>query len=641
MPGQAEIEQTAATRKVARRMPVGAEIQPDGGVHFRVWAPRCRALDVVIGEDESTTPLARDADGYFEGVVESAGPGTLYRFRLDGDRLLPDPVSRYQPEGPHGPSMVVDPDAFAWNDRAWKGVNLKGQVVYEMHLGTFTPEGTWDAAAEQLDELRDLGITLLEIMPVNEFAGSFGWGYDGVTLFAPYHVYGDPDAFRRFVDRAHSIGMGVILDVVYNHFGPDGAYQTAFADYFSHKHNEWGQSLNFDGPGCGPVREYFLANAGYWIDEFHLDGLRLDATQAIHDDSTEHFLAALSKHTRSRSNGRSIVLIAENDDQDSRLVRPLDQGGYGLDAVWNDDFHHTAQVALTRRAEGYYRDFHGNPQELISATKWGYLFQGQFHTFQKKCKGTPAFGLPSASFVTYLENHDQVANSARGDRLSRLTSPGLYKAMTTLLLLAPGTPMLFQGQEFAASNPFLYFADHGGELGSAVRKGRAESLTTFKSLSHPDFQNGFADPTDRSTFERSRLDFSERESNAPIYRMVKDLLKLRREDPIFSAQRGDRLEGAVLGNDAFLLRYFTPDFPEEDDSRLLLINLGRDLTLSTFTEPLLSPPTCRRWEVLWASESHAYGGTWAPPLEVDNAWHLPGQSAVVLAPTAPPDPECL
>ncbi len=621
-----------------RRLPVGAEPLPEGGVHFRVWAPRRKRVQVVfeagrgVGANPQPVELEREPGGYFSGRA-SAGPGSLYHFRLDGEeRLYPDPASRFQPDGPHGPSQVVDPSSYNWGDLGWKGITLGGQVAYELHVGTFTPEGNWEAAGRQLPELVALGVTVLELMPVAEFPGRFGWGYDGVDLYAPYHLYGNPDDFRRFVDQAHAAGLAVILDVVYNHLGPEGNYLPQFSeDYFTDRYaNEWGEAINFDGPNSGPVREFFVANAGYWIDEFHLDGLRLDATQTILDSSPEHILTATGRRARTAAGNRSILLVAENEPQQVKLVRPAEQGGCGLDALWNDDFHHSAQVALTGHNEAYYMDYLGTPQELISAIKYGYLYQGQQYLWQKKRRGSPTFGLNPAVFILYIQNHDQIANSAAGLRIHRLTSPGRHRAMTALLLLAPGTPMLFQGQEFSASSPFLYFADHPSELAQLVRRGRAEFVAQFPSVADPKIQSRLPDPADPDTFQRSKLDLSERERHREAMALHRDLLVLRRDDPVFRRQEGGRVDGAVLAPEAFLLRFFG----EGGDDRLLLVNLGRDQILSPASEPLLASPEDRDWDLLWSSEDPLYGGLGTPYLWPDGNWRLPGHATVVLRPSA-------
>lgn len=603
------------------------------GVHFRVWAPKRQKVEVVFRDSAGPSELLDEGNGYFSGLVEGVGPGTLYKYRLDGRDAFPDPASRFQPEGPHGFSQVVDPSAFKWTDGAWKGVRRAGQVLYEMHVGTFTAEGTWAAAERELVELARLGVTVVEMMPVSEFPGRFGWGYDGVDLFAPFHLYGEPDDLRRFVDRAHALGIGVVLDVVYNHLGPDGNYLRQYADaYFTDRYkNEWGEAINFDGEDAGPVRELFLANAGYWIDEFHFDGLRLDATQDIHDSSDEPILIAIGQRVREAAGGRSTFIVAENEPQEARLVRPLDRGGFGFDALWNDDFHHTAMVALTGRNEAYYTDYLGTAQELVSAAKYGYLYQGQRYAWQKKRRGSPGLDLPPTSFVCYIQNHDQIANSGKGERCHFLSSPGRFRAMTALLLLGPATPMLFQGQEFCASAPFLYFADHEPELARNVEKGRMEFLAQFPSLSAPEVRSCIPAPHEPSTFERCKLDLSERERHGPCYTLHRDLLRLRREDPVFRAQGGGGLDGAVLTPETFLLRFFSPD--RNGDDRLLLVNLGRDLHLVPAPEPLLGPPDGARWEVLWSSEDPRYGGCGAaPPEDEDGGWRIPGQAAVVLRP---------
>ncbi len=569
-------------------------------------------------------------------MAEGAGAGALYRFRLDGgDSLYPDPASRFQPDGPHGPSQVIDLSAYQWRDAGWGGVRAQGQVVYEMHIGTFTPQGTWEAAARELPGLVRLGITVLEIMPVAEFPGAFGWGYDGVDLFAPTRLYGTPDDFRRFVDRAHELGLGVILDVVYNHLGPDGNYLEQFSEnYFTDRYeNDWGRAINFDGDDAGPVRELYLANAGYWIEELHMDGLRLDATQDIHDSSKDHILVAIARRVREAGGARSTWLVAENEPQQTSLARPADQGGYGLDALWNDDWHHTAIVALTGRSEAYYTDYCGSPQELISAAKYGYLYQGQRYTWQKQRRGTAGLGLPATAFIDFLQNHDQVANSARGERCHLLSHPGVFRAMTALLLLGPATPMLFQGQEFCASGPFLFFADHKEELARAVRRGREEFLAQFPSVAQPATREGIPDPAARETFERCKLDWSERASHAHCFALHEDLLRLRREDPVFRVQGAGGIDGAVLGPSAFVLRFFAP----EQGDRLLVVNLGKDLELAPAPEPLLGPPEGGRWETVWDSEQPKYGGSGAPPAEdEEGGWRLPGYAAVVLSPAMPP-----
>ncbi len=354
-------------------------------------------------------------------------------------------------------------------------------------------------------------------MPVAEFSGRFGWGYDGVDMYAPFHGYGRPDDFRRFVDNAHGVGVAVILDVVYNHFGPDGNYLRAFSPaYFTGRYdNEWGDAINFDGEDAVPVREFFIENAGYWIDEFHLDGLRLDATQQIYDRSPDHVLAAAVQRARTMAGGRPIFIVAENEPQNTKLIHPVEAGGFGVDALWNDDFHHAATVALTGRAEAYYADTTGAPQEFVSAAKYGFLFQGQHYHWQRDRRGTAAWGTSPASFVTFIQNHDQIANSATGLRGPALTSGGRWRAMTALLLLGPSTPMLFQGQEFAASAPFLYFADFEGELGQAVERGRADFLRQVPSLVGVEERGLLVVPGDRSTFERCRLDLSEAEVHTP------------------------------------------------------------------------------------------------------------------------------
>jgi maltooligosyltrehalose trehalohydrolase len=583
-----------------------------------------RAVAVALEPDGGTASLQAEGGGYFSALVAAAAPGTRYRFLVDDtEGPYPDPASRFQPEGPHGPSQVVDPSTFPWSDAGWRGVALDDAVFYELHIGTFTPEGTWAAAEVHLPALAELGVTVLEVMPVADYPGRFGWGYDGVDLYAPCRLYGAPDDFRHFVDTAHRLGLAVILDVVYNHLGPDGNYLGCYSKGYvsSNYENEWGEALNFDGPDSAPVREFFVANAAYWVDEYHLDGLRLDATQQIFDASADHLVKEVAAAVRRAGGLRTTLLVGENEPQDIRMVRD-----YGVDALWNDDFHHSLIVAVTGRREAYYTDYLGKPQELVSAAKYGFLYQGQWYLWQDKARGSPCLGVAARHFVTFLENHDQIANSGRGDRLHREIGAGRWRAATALLLLMPGRPMLFQGQEFAASAPFLYFADHKPDLARAVRQGRTEFLAQFPRLSAPELVSQLADPSDPATFEQCRLDHGERQDNAWAVALHRDLLALRRNDTALRAP--SRLDGAVLSDDAFMLRYFGP---AAADDRVLLVNFGRDLPMQPAPEPLLAPPGPGGWRLLWSSEDPAYGGTGSPPPQRPGmAWGLPGRSAIVL-----------
>src|ERR1700737_499444 len=621
--------------RVNRRYPIGAELIGPNETHFRLWAPKAQHVDLVLEESaeknarRSFHPLDAEGGGYFSGVA-AIGAGELYRFRVNkAEHFHPDPASRFQPEGPHGPSQVVDPRQFQWIDSQWPGVILKGQIIYEMHVGTFTPEGTWRAAAEQLEELARIGITVVEVMPIADFPGRFGWGYDGVDFFAPTRLYGNPDDLRFFIDHAHRLNLGVILDVVYNHFGPDGNYLGVYSDAYLRPGttNDWGDSINFDGPNSGPVREFFITNARYWIEEFHFDGFRLDATESIFDKSGEHILGAVGRAARSAAAGRSIILVAENERQDVKLIRPRSEGGDDLDGVWNDDLHHSAFVALTGRREAYYTDYLGAPQEFISAAKYGYLFQGQPYSWQQAPRGTLALGAPPEAFVAFVENHDQVSNTLAGQRVRFETSPGRYRAVTALLLLGPWTPLLFQGQEFGTSRPFLYFSDVGDDkLREAVRKGRFEFLSQFPSLASPETQKQLPMPSDPDSFTRCKLDFSERKKNKQLYDLHVDLMRLRREDSRLREQRIGGMDGAVLGPRSFVLRYFA----ERNDDRLLLVNLGEAELLEPMPEPLLAPPVGFEWTTLWSSESERYGGPGAVAFPTQDPWTLPAESTVVL-----------
>ncbi len=610
-----------------RRYAVGAELAGDGQISVRVWAPGRDHVAVVV--DGVATVLEPDGDGYSAATV-AGHAGSRYGFRLDDDpKTYPDPASRFQPEGPHGLSEVIEPSSYAWRDDRWPGISMKGQVLYELHVGTFSPAGTWAGAAEQLDRLAALGITAIQMMPVAEFAGSFGWGYDGVGWLAPTRLYGRPDDLRAFVDAAHARGLAVVLDAVYNHLGPDGNYLLSYTRrYFSDRYaNEWGDALNFDGQDAAPVRELVLASVDHWIREYHFDGFRLDATQQIFDSSAEHLLTALVRRARAAAGTRQIVVIAENETQHAQLLRPVDQGGSDVDALYNDDFHHTARVALTGVREAYYTDFGGTVQELLSAAKHGFLFQGQRFGWQNQTRGTPALDRPLRQFVQFLENHDQVANSAAGRRLSELCAPSQLRALTALLLLSPATPLLFQGQELGSTSPFVYFAHHEGELGANVRKGRLGFLGQFARYRTPAVVTRQPDPTARSTFEMCKLRMESTERAQQFWNLHHDLLRLRREDLTIALQGEGGLDGAAVGAQAFVLRFFGAP----SDDRLLVVNMGTDLDLATCGEPLVAPPAGASWAVAWSSEDPAYGGSGTPAWQ-GTSWPIPGHAAVLLTP---------
>lgn len=604
---------------------LGATLQ-GSRCQFRVWAPAAKQVLVELdGSPSRRLPLVATEGGYHAAEFDELLAGQLYHYVVDGLRR-PDPCSRYQPQGPHGPSMIVDRNAFRWSDQAWSGIELTGLVLYEMHVGTFTREGTFAAATQHLQHLRDLGVTAVEVMPLAECPGRFNWGYDGVNWFAPSHHYGPYDAFKAFVDAAHAIGLGVILDVVYNHFGPDGNYLRDFSPhYFSAQVTEWGDAINFDGVDSAPVRDLVIANASEWVREFHLDGLRLDATQAINDDSDRHLVAELTTAVRLAANGRRVLVIAENEPEHASILLAPAEGGQGLDAMWNDDFHHSAIVAATGRRDAYFHDFFGSAQEFVSTAVRGFLYQGQYFPWQKMARGEPLSGPPSQC-VVYLENHDQVANSVTGARLHQRCSPGVLRALTATLLLGPQTPLLFMGQEFQSPAPFLFFADHQGELRRQVHEGRRAFLSQFPGAASADGRAAIADPADEETFRRCKLDWDAYTPDHPALCLHRDLLALRHGDPVLRGQGRRGFDGAVLAERAFLLRWFD----EGEGDRLLVVNLGSDLREQPLPEPLLAPPRGRRWSLRWSSDHTAYGGNGVPDPDPAGCWFIPGQSAMLL-----------
>ena len=572
-------------------------------------------------ENLNSLPLKRERGGYFSVFVPELPTGSLYSYCLgDSEKCLPDPASRFQPHGAEGPSSIVD-SYFEWTDQSWPGASLEGQILYEMHIGTFTKEGTFKAAISQLSYLANLGITTIEMMPICEFPGHFGWGYDGVNLFAPFHGYGTPDDLKIFINECHKLKIGIILDVVYNHFGPEGNTITQFTQKYLNpaEETEWGDAINFDHPSC---REFFLTNARYWIEEFHFDGLRVDATPWFYCKTKEHILAALTKAARAASS-KNIIVIGEDETQDATLLKKYEEDGYQFDGVWNDDFHHSACVRLKGKREAYYTDYLGAPQEFISALKYGYLYQGQHYTWQKRGRGSPTLNQPASSFIIFIENHDQVANSGNGKRLYQVSDPGNYKAISSLLLLGPNTPLIFQGQEFGSSVPFLYFADHKEDLNLMIKKGRTQFLSQFSRLRTKNIiSDQFPDPSDPMTFSACKLDFTDRVKNHELYHLYSDLIALRKEDPVF---KNIKVDGAVLGTDAFLIRFFGKEYGD----RLLLINFGIDLDLRPGPEPLLFAGENVDWEILLSTESVEYGGEGTPSL-ITPTWRLPAHSAVFL-----------
>ena len=595
------------------------------GTRFTLWALGRRAAAVEI-EGRGTFELDDLGGGYFGADIPDAAPGDRYWFRLDGGPPVPDLASRCQPDGNDGPSVVIASD-FPWTDQAWKGVERQDQVLYELHIGTFTQEGTWLAAAAKLASLRDLGITVVHVMPIATFKGRFGWGYDTTLPYAPFAPYGGPNDVRAFIDAAHALGIGVILDVVYNHVGLGDHYRAYSEHYFTDRYeNEWGASFNYDGENARPVRDFIIGNAVYWVRDFHFDGLRIDAVQAMFDASSEHIVAEMTRAVREAAGPRRVYVVVENQPQQHLMIDAPARGGYGVDAMVSDDFQHAVRVAITGHNDFYYRDYLGSPQELVSALKYGFLYQGQRSDMRDKAYGTYNLETPSEHFVHFLENHDQVANSARGFRLASLASPARVRAVTSLFLLGPQTPCLFQGQEFGATNPFRYFLGLEGDEAKAGAEGRRKSVTNFPSVGDPVMQARLPDPADPMTFEGSKLDWSEAEHHAGILALHRDLLVLRRSDPAFSQASERRIDGAVIGEAALLVRYLTPD---PAGHRLLLLNLGRDLQVGVVAEPLLAPPDGHRWVVGWSSEHPDYDGAGRRPIDPAQFWILPGDCALV------------
>jgi maltooligosyltrehalose trehalohydrolase len=493
----------------------------------RVWAPDAGQVEIEHGT--TRTPMVRDAHGWWSADLPVNAGQLDYRFLLDGGEPLPDPRSPFQPEGVFGRSRFVDHTRFQWTDQGWQSPPLASAVIYEIHVGTFTPVGTFDGVVEKLQYLCDLGVSHVELMPVNEFAGSRGWGYDGVDLYAPHHAYGGPDGLKRLVNACHARGLGVILDVVYNHFGPAGCFVGRLGPYFTNRyHTPWGPAVNFDDRGSDEVRRFVIDNALMWLRDYHADGLRIDGVHAVFDQSATHILEDLAGAVRrlEAELGRHLFLIAESDLNDPRLVRPREAGGYGLDAMWSDDFHHALHTILTGERDGYYEDF-GRLADLAKVYEHGFVYDGQYSVHRGRRHGRKPAGLPGSQFVVCLQNHDQVGNRALGERIAQLASPARAQIGAALVLMSPFVPLIFQGEEWAASSPFQFFTDFSSsELGQAVREGRRREFAAFGWD-----PARIPDPQARQTFERSRLNWDER-SRAPHSAMLewyRRLIALRRE----------------------------------------------------------------------------------------------------------------
>ncbi|MBS0445191.1 MAG: malto-oligosyltrehalose trehalohydrolase [Proteobacteria bacterium] len=516
-------------------MPFGAELVDDGGTRFRLWAPDAAhvGLRIEVGPAAGTHPMDRLVDGWHELTLAQAGAGTRYRYVLPDGLVVPDPASRWNPDDVAGPSVVVDPASYAWRDTGWRGRPWREAVVYELHVGCYTPDGTFEAAAARLAELAALGITAIELMPVADFPGRRGWGYDGVLLFAPDAAYGPPDALKAFVDRAHELGLMVLLDVVYNHFGPEGNYLHAYASpFFNARHRTpWGAAINFDAAGSATVRDFYLHNALMWLHEYHFDGLRLDAVHAIRDSSATDIVGAIALAAAPLRRERHVHLVLENHANEAdRLAATPEPQGRHVDAQWNDDFHHAAHVILTGERDGYYVDYAERPVEQLGrALAEGYVYQGEPSPFMDgRPRGQPSARLPSTAFVAFLQNHDQIGNRAFGDRLAASAVPQRIEAMLACLLLGPQIPMLFMGEEYAATTPFLYFCDFHGELADAVRNGRRREFA--RSAAFADAASQIPDPNAASTFDAGKLNEAERTQPAQAARLalVRRLLALRR-----------------------------------------------------------------------------------------------------------------
>ena len=571
---------------MSRTLSLGA-LPVQGGVQFRVWAPTARRVELLLESRAKPLPLDAAGDGYFERFVPELAAGARYQYRLDGaEHAFPDPASRFQPEGVHGPSMVVDPQAFSWTDDGWAGIPQQDLVFYELHVGTFSPEGSYGGVQERLPYLKELGITAIELMPVADFPGRWNWGYDHAALFAPSRAYGTPDELRALIDAAHATGLAVYLDVIYNHLGPDGAYIAAFGPLFTDKHHTpWGQAINLDDTHSEGVRDLFIQNALHWLNEYHADGLRLDATHALEDDSETHFLAELADAVAAHTGDPRRVLIAEDPRNLNTLVRPRGRGGYGLDGVWADDFHHQIRNMTAGDTESYYADFADTTMADVAETLHkGWFYDGKPTRRTGARRGTDASEVRPDQCVICIQNHDQVGNRPWGNRLTDEVDQPTYHAVSALLLFAPELPLLFMGQEWGATTPFQFFTDHNPELGKLVSKGRKEEFQHFSA-----FTGDVPDPQDPETFRRSKLNWDEPDHpvHAHTLNLYRDLLQLRTQ------LRGE-IEATAHGPRALSMHR---------GRHHLLVTLEGDVTM----------PLPEGTRPIWHTEQDDYAGDARPP----------------------------
>ncbi len=584
-------------------LPVGAFVT-DAGVVFRVWAPEHTRVGVAIGggnEPSRRISLEHEGEGFFSGIDAEGRAGDLYWYEV-GNARVPDPASRFQPLGVEGPSQVVDPREYGWITPGWRPPPFRGRVIYELHVGAFTQDGTFAAAIDRLDSLVELGVNAIELMPLADFAGSRNWGYDGVMLFAPPRCYGRPDELRALVDAAHARGLAVIIDVVYNHLGPVGNVLSRYSKDYMHptRQSGWGQALNFDGANAEPVRQFFVQNACMWFDEYRVDGLRLDALHAIEDSSPTHIVAEIAAAAHVRGG----FVIGEDERNDVRAIEPRSQGGWGLDGVWSDDFHHAIRVALTHQKEAHFGSYDGTLEEWLTIFREGWLFRGQLFRQWGRHRGTPAGHVSPERFVFCISNHDQVGNRPLGDRLHDVISPEAYRATSLLLCLSPYTPMLFMGQEWAASTPFPYFTDHPGEIGEMVRAGRLEEYAAKKAVYGEDLIARMPDPQAESTFNAAKLRWSERGDahHEQVLALYRECLRLRSAERIFQSAPREQWRSEKAGAHVLALRWCEPAH-----DWLLLFSLevpGGQIADADIVRPRAG---CR-WKLVLASNEERFGG---------------------------------